>query len=56
MYGTGSSKLAYTGLGTLSVGGIMINQLWLVAGSLALVGIGALMVRWAWRRKKSSQS
>jgi hypothetical protein len=51
MYGTGTGKLAFTGLGTLTVGGVMINQLWLVVGSLALVGIGVLMVRWGWRRK-----
>jgi LPXTG-motif cell wall-anchored protein len=48
---TDYGKLPFTGAG-ITLGAVVIDQLWLVAFGVALVAIGALMVR-NWRREKS---
>lgn len=45
-------KLAYTGLGTVSVAGVALDQWALLGGAVGLVVIGALLVRYAWRPGK----
>lgn len=46
-------KLAYTGMGALTVGGVALNQYALLGIATGLVITGALLVRFAWRRGKA---
>lgn len=46
MYDNG---LAYTGTG-LALGSVVIGAPWLVVIAIGLVGAGALLVRFGWRR------
>jgi hypothetical protein len=48
---TDYGKLPFTGAG-ITLGSVVIDQLWLVAFGVMLVAIGAFMVR-HWRREKS---
>ena len=48
---TDYGKLPFTGAG-ITLGAIVIDQLWLVAFGIMLVTIGAIMAR-RWRREKS---
>lgn len=48
---TDYGKLPFTGAG-ITLGAVVIDQLWLVALGVALVTIGAFMAR-HWRREKS---
>lgn len=51
-YGNG---LAFTGLGTITIGGLVFDQVWLVAAAVTLVVVGALMVRFGFRRGKTAK-
>lgn len=51
-YGSG---LAYTGLGTITIGGLVFDQVWLVAIAVSLVVVGALLVRFGFRRGKTAK-
>jgi ABC-type Mn2+/Zn2+ transport system permease subunit len=51
MHGYGG--LASTGLGTITIGALVISQVWLVVGAFTLVIIGALLVRYTFRRNKT---
>lgn len=44
--------LAATGVGTLTIGGVAFNQLWILAVAVAAVAAGAVVVRVGWRRGK----
>lgn len=46
--------LAATGAGTITVGGMAFNQLWLLGVALAVVIAGALLCKFAWRRGRTS--
>ena len=43
-------KLVYTGLGTVTIGGVVFNQWALLGIAAGLVAVGALLIRYAWRR------
>lgn len=45
-------KLAYTGMGTLTIGGLVINQWGLLGIAAGLVVAGAIAIRYGWRRGK----
>lgn len=47
-------QLAYTGLGTIVVGGIVINQWWLATIAVGLILLGILVLRLGWRRGKTA--
>lgn len=47
-------SLASTGA-TLTIGGVVLNQMWLVAAAAGLVLIGALLIRVTFRRGKTPQ-
>lgn len=44
------NQLAATGLGTIVIGGLVLNSMWLVAGVFGLVGAGLIAVRIGSRR------
>lgn len=44
------NQLAATGVGTIVIGGLVLNSMWLVAGAFGLVGLGLLAVRIGSRR------
>lgn len=46
-------RLPVTGLATLTIGGVLIDQTRLVAIAFVLVAVGALLVRLTWRRNKT---
>lgn len=46
-------KLAYTGMGTLTIGGVVLNQWALLGIAAGLVVAGALLIRFGWRRGKN---
>lgn len=46
-------KLAYTGMGTLTIGGVVLNQWALLGIAVGLVAAGALLIRFGWRRGKN---
>ena len=48
----GYGGLAYTGLGSITIGALVINQVWLVVLAFALIVFGALLVRHTFRRNK----
>ena len=48
----GYGKLPFTGAG-ITVGTLVLTQLQLTAAAFALLLVGALLVRWSWRRGKS---
>lgn len=48
-YGKGSLPL--TGAG-IAVGGVIIDQVWLLAVAGGLIGVGALLLRVGYRRRK----
>lgn len=43
--------LPFTG-GTIAIGGILIDQLWLVGAAIGLVAVGAVAIRLSFRRRK----
>lgn len=45
-------KLASTGAG-IAIGGVFINQLWLLAIAVGCMLVGALAIRLGWRRNKT---
>lgn len=47
-------KLAYTGMGTVSIAGVTFDQWTLLGVAAGLVVIGAVLVRHAWRRGKKA--
>lgn len=47
-------SLANTGAG-LTIGGLVLNQTWLVAVAVGLVLVGALLIRLTFRRGKTPQ-
>ncbi len=49
-------KLPMTGAGALMIGGVLINQAWLLGIAAALVLCGALTARLGWRRGKTANS
>ena len=49
-------KLAYTGAGTLTIGGVVLNQWGLLGIAVGTIVVGALLVRYAWRRGKTVSS
>lgn len=50
----GRGAMAATGVGALTVGGITFDSIGLVVASLAVVALGAFMVRVGFRRGKES--
>jgi hypothetical protein len=48
-YGKG---LAYTGLGSVTIGGATFGQLWIVGFAVGLVVVGAGLTRLGYRRNK----
>jgi hypothetical protein len=50
MHGYGG--LAYTGMGSIAIGSLVIGQVWLVALAFLLIVAGALLVRHTFRRNK----
>lgn len=48
-----SKQLAMTGTGTLTIGGVALAGPWILAASLALVLVGAVLVRTMFRRRKA---
>jgi hypothetical protein len=51
-HSTGRGALAATGIGTVTIGGIAFEQLWLLGAALLLVTVGAVAIRVGWRRNK----
>lgn len=49
-------RLAYTGLGTISIFGVVINQMWIGALALVLVLAGVAAIRFGWRRGRPVNS
>lgn len=49
----GYGGLAYTGLGSIALGSLVLNQVWLVGLAFVLILAGALLVRYSFRRAKS---
>lgn len=49
-----SKQLAMTGTGTLTIGGVALAGPWILAASIALVALGAILVRVAFRRRKAA--
>lgn len=49
----GYGGLASTGLGTMTIFGMVVDQVWLVGGAVVLIGVGVLFTRWAFRKNKS---
>jgi hypothetical protein len=47
-------KLPYTGLASLSIGGLVINQLWLAGLAAATIVVGFVAVRIGYRRNKKA--
>lgn len=45
-------KLAYTGMGTLTVGGVALNQYALLAIAAGVIVAGVALIRFGWRRGK----
>lgn len=48
------NALASTGLGAITIGGVVLDQWWLVAVAGGLVGAGVLVLRLGWRRGKDA--
>jgi hypothetical protein len=51
MHGYGG--LAYTGLGSIAIGSLVINQVWLVVLAFALIVLGAILIRRTFRHNKA---
>lgn len=51
-FSNGRGALAATGAGTITIGGIAFDQLWLLAAAAVLVAVGAIAIRFGWRRNK----
>jgi hypothetical protein len=49
-----SKQLAMTGTGTLTIGGIALAGPWILAASIGLVLIGAIIIRMSFRRRKAA--
>ncbi len=47
-------SLPATGLGTLTVGGIVMQQLWLPAVALVIVLVAATVIRLVFRRRQAA--
>lgn len=45
-----NQQLARTGLGTVTVFGLVVNEWWLLAVAAALVLLGVVLLRVSWRR------
>lgn len=50
----GYGTLASTGA-SIAIGGVILDQFWLVGASLGLVVAGALVIRYGFRRGKSPE-
>lgn len=46
-------RLAFTGLPTLAIFGVTINQWWIAAMAVVLIGIGIVALRLGFRRNRS---
>jgi hypothetical protein len=46
------SALPFTGAG-ITVGAVVIDQVWLAAVAAAVIGVGAVLTRVGWRRGKA---
>jgi hypothetical protein len=46
-------RLPLTGAAGLTIGAIVIDQLWLLAVAVGLVTVGVLLIRFGWRRGKT---
>jgi hypothetical protein len=46
-------RLAYTGLGTITVGGVMFDQLWIAGIAAVLIVGGVTAIRVGWRRDRA---
>lgn len=47
-------QLALTGSGTLVIGGVSIAGPWILAAALAVVLLGAILIRVSFRRRKGA--
>lgn len=53
---SGNSQLARTGTaaGAIVIGSTVVTGYWLLAGALAVVGLGALLIRFSFRRGRTA--
>lgn len=49
-----SKQLAMTGTGTLTIGGVALAGPWILAAALGICIVGAILVRVAFRRRKTA--